>query len=801
MEKEHINLTPNPRILQMLGQIDFENWQCISELIDNSVDALLKDFGENREYRGQIMVEIPKHSQFSEGVPITVWDNGPGMDIDQLENALKAGYSSNDPLSNLGLFGMGFNIATARLGKKTSVYTSKKGAADEIGIEIDFAEMTQTNSYFRPVLKRNKDNSYTSGTTIKVYNLNDRVSHLGQQGLASLRKKLSTVYAKLIRDYDIEIIINGEKLIPNKKCIWSPERYVIRKGEKVHSYIEINQDLGDKYFCSSCWTWLDAPPIEGESLICPICNSSEDVKPRKRKITGWVGIQRYFDMEKFGIDFYRNGRLIVADDKTLFNWKNPDTGEFELEYPVDTTHWGGRIVGEIESNFLTVPYTKDSIEKNDHHWDMVVKGLRGEAPIRPNKAIEKGYSENNTPISRLFSGYRKGKKAGYEDLLPGKFNKKSNKWEGSNAEPKAWAELFFKGEAEYQNDTKWWQLVEQVEADRRSSTGEGNPDDGFDPTNPFNNGNTGNNGNNGNGDTGNNEGEGEEEPFTSGQSGDDEQDEQNHGSGNEVEESGNNEDPTLIKDESLSGQYSLDELDEEPIILDVFANLSLQDERPLVVEKLSRSNYRAFYNGSSPLFLKHGNSIKDCILMELANSLFLRKNDPEEWPFSRIFYNLKNVYSKEDALDLDTVKERINKLLSDVKKTLSITKREIQPDLTLDKEDLKSLQRAVLNKLGEGESRVQQLVLTTEFLAFMPNSYVIKFFKNKPEMFFDGVVWKRPYNEIGDIEIKEELVEEFYSYLTDILWILENEEEKSNISRFKRNVGSLIVLEEYTFNG
>lgn len=129
---------------------------------------------------------------------------------------MKAGFSSNDPVSNLGLFGMGFNIATARLGQKTTVYSSNKGATEEVGIEIDFAEMAQSDSFVRPVLTRKKDNSYTSGTTIKIYRLKERVSHLGQQGLASLRKKLSTVYSKLLRDHDIDILINGEKLIPNK---------------------------------------------------------------------------------------------------------------------------------------------------------------------------------------------------------------------------------------------------------------------------------------------------------------------------------------------------------------------------------------------------------------------------------------------------------------------------------------------------------------------------------------------------------------------------------------------------------
>ena len=45
-----------------------------------------------------------------------VRDNGPGMTIDRLENAVRAGWTGNDPVNNLGMFGMGFNIATARLG-------------------------------------------------------------------------------------------------------------------------------------------------------------------------------------------------------------------------------------------------------------------------------------------------------------------------------------------------------------------------------------------------------------------------------------------------------------------------------------------------------------------------------------------------------------------------------------------------------------------------------------------------------------------------------------------------------------
>ena len=75
---------------------------------------------------------------------------------------------------------------------------------------------------------------------------------------------------------------------------------------------------------------------------------SDNLQLRERRITGWVGVQRYLDPNDFGIDLLRNGRKILVSDKTLFDWENPDTGEVWTEYPIEfgsTT--GGRIVGEI----------------------------------------------------------------------------------------------------------------------------------------------------------------------------------------------------------------------------------------------------------------------------------------------------------------------------------------------------------------------------------------------------------------------------------------------------------------------
>ena len=114
-----IDITPSPRILRMLGQINFSAFQCICELIDNSLDSF-----DERDYSSKVLemnnsklavasneeirIKIPKLNSDFESNSIIVQDNGKGMDDEQLENSLKAGFSSNNPVDKMGLFGMGF---------------------------------------------------------------------------------------------------------------------------------------------------------------------------------------------------------------------------------------------------------------------------------------------------------------------------------------------------------------------------------------------------------------------------------------------------------------------------------------------------------------------------------------------------------------------------------------------------------------------------------------------------------------------------------------------------------------------
>ena len=78
------------------------------------------------------------------------------MTDEDLRKAVKAGYSGNDPVEKLGLFGMGFNIATARLGKRTEVWTTTAESGEWIGVEIDFDRLEEANAFSAPRLQRRK---------------------------------------------------------------------------------------------------------------------------------------------------------------------------------------------------------------------------------------------------------------------------------------------------------------------------------------------------------------------------------------------------------------------------------------------------------------------------------------------------------------------------------------------------------------------------------------------------------------------------------------------------------------------
>ena len=105
------DLTPSPRVLRMLGQVDFKPWQCLAELADNGGRRLSNWKGARRHrcHVSQVNIEVSSDAEIRAGAGIIrVADNAPGMDPSLLERAVRAGYSGNNSVDKLGLFGNGF---------------------------------------------------------------------------------------------------------------------------------------------------------------------------------------------------------------------------------------------------------------------------------------------------------------------------------------------------------------------------------------------------------------------------------------------------------------------------------------------------------------------------------------------------------------------------------------------------------------------------------------------------------------------------------------------------------------------
>ena len=379
-----LDLTPLPQVLPALGEINLALWKCLAELVDNAVDGFL-DLGEELSGfpRPRVDIWLPA-KRGNSASEIIVMDNGPGLTIEMLHNAARAGYSSRAGGAYMGLYGMGFNIATARLGWKTEVLTKRAGD-QPIALTIDFEKMQGAENFQAPLAhvrakhpQWNKMKSAPHFTMVRVFNL--RQGTLGDfdtaEKIREIGRRLGMVYSPVLTDgmpMSLNLRLNAAAVRGVRHNVWG----VHDAGEDRPARYEINR------------------------------------KVRRGIVRGWIGIQRFSDNSAFGLDFVRNGRKIEVQNKDLFDCLH--NGRREIEYPTDVQRRGGRIVGEIHMNHCRVHYTKDRFDRADPAWDEMVDIVRGgaEFPLRPKVAQSRMDGKiNPSDLAKLYGHFRRGDPGG-----------------------------------------------------------------------------------------------------------------------------------------------------------------------------------------------------------------------------------------------------------------------------------------------------------------------------------------------------------------------------------------------------
>ena len=460
------DFTPDPKVLLALTRTPMQPLDALCELIDNAIDsfAIAKIQGIVVD-NPLILIDLPTRKQLSTGTGVVrIRDNGPGMNATDAEKAIKAGFSGNNPYDTLGLFGMGFNISTGKLGNTTTFMTARKDTDKYIRTVIDLNKINAAKSYSLEAQEIDKGDSIfpsdSQGTIIEVSNwwpVGDAnsgfVDKLIQYGMPKVRAEIGRRYATILREAKVRIMINGEKCEPFEHCVWDEKRSVTRNGDNIPARIFVDQIVGSSKRCTKC-----TAIIPSDSAQCPSCGNA-GYRTINERVHGWVGIQRYDHDTDYGIDLIRNGRAIRKAEKQAFFEFVDEFGNVSKDYPVDSQY--GRIVGEIHIDHVPVDFMKTDFQRSSAEWIRAMHFLRGESSLRPKQP---GADKNESVLFRLYQGYRRVRSFGKGDMYMGIWDPASKKATRISREVEVeYLEKFHQKIPGYYDDSEWWKLVESAD--------------------------------------------------------------------------------------------------------------------------------------------------------------------------------------------------------------------------------------------------------------------------------------------------------------------------------------------------
>lgn len=456
------DLTPDPKVLIALTRTPLSPLDALCELIDNALDGFASGSVQGIQVSSPIIaISLPSRSEVRDGVgEVQVRDNGPGMTAETTEKSIRAGFTGNNPYDSLGLFGMGFNIATGKIGRVTRLHTCRPDETEATEVSIELEQIQKSRSFRVPYQRVPKLAGFSQGTALTIsswWPVGDAnygfVGKLVQYGIPSLRREIGRRYATILRRKKVRIVINDAECDHFDHCVWSPARFVERRGHgQIPAVFNFDEVIGSQRRCGSCTAVVEMAAAE-----CPECGGST-FRTLEERIRGWVGIQRFDSQTDYGIDLIRNGRAIRIAEKAAFFEYEDELKRVTKDYPIDSQY--GRIVGEVSLDHVPVDFLKQDFQRSSPEWARAIQYLRGTSSLQPQMP---GADRNESPVYKLFQGYRRVRTPGKVDMYMGY-------WDAEEDRPKRIArekekELyaqFLRRLPGYFDDSEWWKLVEQA---------------------------------------------------------------------------------------------------------------------------------------------------------------------------------------------------------------------------------------------------------------------------------------------------------------------------------------------------
>jgi len=300
----NIDVTPDKSLIKKLGRTGYRTEQAIAELIDNSIDARIKEKAE----RVDVRLDFDKRQ-------ITITDNGQGMNDDELKRALTIAKETKREGQSLGQFGLGMKSACSTLGKSFKLTTTKPDSKTVLTAEYDEDQWLgdESKNWTNFEIKKTDKKTDWHGTVITIGKL--KVPLYPNQ-LSNFRKSFGIRYGPYLKDRQIRIRVNS------KDC--RAARPDLQKGTRKKISIRL---------------------------------------PSGSTITGWIGLlERRSVKGDYGIHLYRRGRLIRAFDKFGIR-HHPEVariiGEISLDHVPVNFHKTGFLEDSLEYMEATAGFRRD----------------------------------------------------------------------------------------------------------------------------------------------------------------------------------------------------------------------------------------------------------------------------------------------------------------------------------------------------------------------------------------------------------------------------------------------------------
>ena len=377
-------LLPDPdRIVNGLRDTGYNFNTAIADIVDNSIAANAT----------QVFVRVDVDPSLH--VSICVADNGIGMDLDGLKNAMKYGSKERENKSSLGKFGLGLKTASTAFCRQLSVI-SKKTREDKLQkVQWDLDHICEKNSWALKILEVDSDeiDFFDSvaidghGTLVvwdkvdrllKEYKSDSTAKRALQKKITDLKFHLSMVFQRFLdekdsRASDVEIYVNDEKLEP-----WDPFCTQEEKSENVQT-----QNV----------------PIEVDGRKVGSFKIAAHIIPRKSEFSSKEASDRARGNNDYqGFYVYRENRLIHYGDWLGFFTKEPHysllrvdfsfTHELDEFLNVDIKKSRILLISEIENflmEFLAAPRREAQKRYRDGETKKIsTSGKDAHAPANSN---------------------------------------------------------------------------------------------------------------------------------------------------------------------------------------------------------------------------------------------------------------------------------------------------------------------------------------------------------------------------------------------------------------------------------